>query len=181
MLRAKIRGGLRRRAEWFGRRDAARRLTGKEFSIVSDDCWGGELYQLADRPFLTPFIGLFVAPHCYLRILDDLEITLRSTLVEVGISRYPELEQARRYEKYPLGLLPDVDAEVHFLHYTSFRDARDKWLRRRERIRADKLFVKFGPPHDDSAASLVGVFAKLPYEHKLVVDDRAFPSVRTTL
>ena len=54
-------GALRRRAEWFARREATRRLT-EPFSIVSDDCWGGELYTLAGRPFLTPFVGLFHRP-----------------------------------------------------------------------------------------------------------------------
>ncbi len=183
LVSAKTRGALRRRAEWFARREAIRCLGATVFSIISDDCWGGELYRLARRPFLTPFVGLFVPTECFLTVVESLETALRSDVIELSCSRYPHLERQRVETDggYPLGLLVDVDAELHFMHYPSFQDAREKWLRRRERVRMDALFLKIRPPHSLSADAIVERFARLPYERKLVVADRPFSSVTTAV
>lgn len=43
---------------------------------------------------------------------------------------------------YPIGLLGD-DIEIHFLHYHSEQEAREKWERRVVRINWDRLFISF--------------------------------------
>ena len=42
---------------------------------------------------------------------------------------------------YPLALLDDI--EIHFLHYQSESEAREKWQRRLARIHWDNLYFKF--------------------------------------
>ena len=52
------------------RRTLARiRLRRADFSIISNNCWGGHVYQILGRQFSTPFIGLFISPRSYLRLL----------------------------------------------------------------------------------------------------------------
>ena len=53
---------------------------------------------------------------------------------------YNELEVRGQTEK-PIGLLDDV--EIIFLHYTSTKDAKEKWERRKKRINYDNIFIKF--------------------------------------
>lgn len=33
-------------------------LKNKDFVIISDNCWGGAVYQWYDRPYNSPFVGL---------------------------------------------------------------------------------------------------------------------------
>src|SRR2546430_15876081 len=90
------RGALRRRAEMSAHREPHKRLRSQTFSIVSDDCWGGEVYKLTGAPFATPFIGLYIIAPSYLKILRDLPTALTSELVQTKASRYPEVEQVRK-------------------------------------------------------------------------------------
>ena len=35
-------------------------LNDKPFVIISDNCWGAEVFQWYGRPYNTPFIGMFI-------------------------------------------------------------------------------------------------------------------------
>jgi uncharacterized protein (DUF1919 family) len=39
----------------------------KNFVIVSDNCWGAEIYQWFNRPYNTPFVGLGIYGDCYIK------------------------------------------------------------------------------------------------------------------
>lgn len=110
-------------------RRCERRLLRRSVSIVGEDCWGGQVYRTLGLPYLTPIVGLWVEQTTYLDFIANL--------------REPdafELTFERTDADYPVGRTPY--AQLHFMHYHSEDEAREKFARRTERIVWDNLFVK---------------------------------------
>jgi uncharacterized protein (DUF1919 family) len=115
-------------------------LNNFNFSIISDDCWGGMVYQELGLPYNTPFVGMWIVKPDYLRMLKNLQSYLASNLTfkkKPGIS-------------YPVGLLGDV--EIHFNHYEkkSEEQVLELWNRRLSRFNQNNIIVKFCV-HDESS------------------------------
>ena len=108
----------------------AKRIGEKPFVILSNNCWGYELYGAIGREYNTPFIGLFLMPECYLRFLENFDNCISSELTFTHNSKYYD-----QPKPYPIGVL-EVGIEIHFLHYTSEKEARDKWGRRMARMKS---------------------------------------------
>lgn len=115
------------------RKNDRTRLSNKKFTIISDNCWGGQIYQELNVPYSTPFVGLFVFSPDYVKLLENLEYYLNLELQFIQNSKYGEF-------KYPVGVLDDV--EIHFLHYSGEKEAKEKWDRRVKRINWDNILVK---------------------------------------
>jgi len=109
---------------------------------------------------------------CYLRMLGDLRAHLTYPPRLAEESRYESIRLTRGSASpvYPIGILGD-DVEIHFLHYATWEEALSKWTRRTERIRWDRLFVKFGD-QNESSAELVHQFLALPFERKVCLTNR---------
>ena len=103
------------------------------FSIVSDDCWGGMIYQELGLPYNTPFVGMWVVKPDFLRMLKNLQSYL-----------FCELTFKKDTNKdFPVGLLGDV--EIHFNHYAykSEEQVLELWKRRLSRFNHNKILIKF--------------------------------------
>jgi uncharacterized protein (DUF1919 family) len=87
---------------------------------------------MSGKPCNTPFMGLFLYPDCYLRLLEDLDFYLAAPLQFLTQSRHHQSPAS-----YPVGLLGG-DVEIHFLHYSSEIEAREKWSRRLARLQIDR-------------------------------------------
>lgn len=123
---------LRKRAASLARRLEAAyeraRLRRCSFAIISNNCWGYEIYKHLCRPYNTPFVGLYMYPECYLRLLTHgFPEKLKTLRLVEGSRRF------RDRPGYPLGVLADGE-EVHFLHERVPADALAKWHRRTERL-----------------------------------------------
>lgn len=153
-------GGTRRRARVALSTVDRRRVRQDQVYVVSDDCWGGELYKHLDLPFSTPFIGLTVSPSDYVRLVTRLEDYLSADL--------DFLEQPGTFQQseYPVGVLGG-DVEIHFLHYRTAADARDKWTRRAERVDLDRVAVKFDASKPDASDADREAFLRLNLPKKV--------------
>lgn len=144
-------------------------LKNKKFSIVSNNCWGGYVYQLYGLKYRTPFIGLYIFAPDYIKMLDDLEGYLKKQIVfiEPSKSRYiDELIKMDRVGKYPIGLLGDI--ELHFLHYKDQKEVLEKWNRRLKRFDYNNMLVKFS---DSNLCNreLIIKFNNLSFKNKLCI------------
>jgi len=130
-------------ARWANR-SMRKLLVNSEFSIISNNCWAGRVYRDLGLPYRTPFVGLFIYADCYLQMLSSLENYVKSALTFKANSRYEFANQWRRDRGifYPIGCLAG-EVELHFLHYGSEMEAREKWARRVSRINWNRLYVKF--------------------------------------
>lgn len=143
-------------------------LKGTDFSIISNNCWGGMVYQYFGLKYLTPTVGLFIMDNDYIRFLENLEYYLAQPLkfIEHSQSRYQSILEKESTAKrdYPIGLLDDV--EIHFLHYHSEEECLKKWNKRLTRLNKKRLLVKWSQRSTDNA-ELLDRFEKLPFKNKV--------------
>jgi uncharacterized protein (DUF1919 family)/GT2 family glycosyltransferase len=145
-----------------------RRLGRARFCLIADDCWGADVYHHLDRPYNTPFVGLFLKSEHYLRLLGDLESYLAQPL---GFRDEPGVIGDVRY---PVGVLGG-DVEIHFQHYPSREDAATTWSRRVARVDLDHLAVKFRAPPQPPGGDQIERFLALPFERKVAFSVAAAP------
>ena len=121
------------RAALFLRTKLANHLTRlkipKDFTIISDDCWGGQLYRQLQIPYLTPTVGLYVSPQSYLNFVDQILSDTRHQL------RFKDSD-------FDFPVADYGPAELFFKHYTTEEHAEDAFHRRYSRINRKKLYIK---------------------------------------
>jgi uncharacterized protein (DUF1919 family) len=140
-------------------------LNRQKFAIISNNCWGYQLYNNLNRPYNTLFVGLFLHSQCYLNFLDDFHDNLSADITFITQSRYIKGAVA-----YPIGLVNNL-VEIHFLHYQSEKEAKEKWQRRCKRLQQDMLnntplYVKFCESENSHEENILR-FHQLPFEDKI--------------
>ncbi|MBL7707171.1 MAG: DUF1919 domain-containing protein [Taibaiella sp.] len=137
---------------------------GRAFAIVANNCWGAEIYKEVNRPFNTPFIGLYIYGPDYVKLLSNIDHYANVELKFIKTSKWLKntIEQ-----KYPIGILDDV--EVHFLHYHSEAEAFEKWNKRMKRLMEvdrSNWFLKICD-RDHGFEEVLLAFHELPFNNKI--------------
>jgi len=155
-----------------------KRLSNKDFSIISNNCWGGRVYKELQLPYFTPTIGLFFFSSCYIKFVQNLEYYLNQPLNFILTSKYEKANNLRINNPYPIGILNN-DVEVHFLHYYTKSDALEKWNRRKDRINYNNLFFSFT---DNETCSLeeIQAFDNLDYK-KVFFSSKNIESIQSLI
>ncbi len=140
------------------------KLQHKDFTIISNNCWGGFVYQKYGLPYNTPTIGLFFTGHDYVKFCSRLEHYLSQSIQFIPWEAsvlYPDIKDSA---PYPVGMIDDI--EVYFMHYHSEEEAVEKWERRKQRINWDKMIFKLSQRELCSKQD-IEAFVALPYENKI--------------
>lgn len=148
-------------------------LKNPNFTILSNNCWGGHVYRYFGLPYNSPTIGLYFYSEDYLRFLSNIKEYLQMKMIFIPIeeSRFYEFIKKKNEKKHPVGLLGDV--EIHFLHYQSEIEALGKWNRRCERIIWDNIFIKHSEQNICSLDNLKQ-FDDLPFKNKIVFTSKDY-------
>lgn len=159
-----------------------KQLKSTDFTIISNNCWGGMIYESYNLPKESPTVGMFFMAKDYIEFLSDLKGYINGTLtfVKPEESRWKEMPQVasdKRFGHYPVGVLSNGKntIEVFFLHYHSEQEAREKWERRIQRINWDKLLVKFNDQNGCTETE-VEKFMSLPFKNKLFFTCKHWPN-----
>lgn len=121
-----------------------KRLSNTDFTIISNNCWGGVCYDHFGLEKLSPTVGCFIMTDDYLRFITNLDYYLLQEL------KFIPLRESKHYEEWrddpsmqdvPIGVLEDI--EIAFLHYRNPEQAKAKWSRRTQRINRNNLIFKF--------------------------------------
>lgn len=112
-------------------------LHSKDFSIISNNCTGGYVYQYYGVAYNTPTEGLYFTTEDYLKIIQRPEYYFKHE-VELIDPHESVLAKAGKKINHPVGKIDDV--EIYFLHYPDPYEALGKWYRRCSRINYKKLF-----------------------------------------
>ena len=150
---------------------AQQRLNNRHFTIVSNNCWGAEIYRELGLQYQTPFVGLAIFAPCYIKLIKDLPRYMGETLKFTNISRYSSgmMSDSKLLSySHPIGILDD-DIEIHFYHYKNSADAYEKWTRRCDRVDWNndaKLFFKFCD-HDYCSINIIEEFNDIFYKNKV--------------
>lgn len=152
----------------------------KDFTIFSNDCYGGEVYRFMRLPYNTPFVGLMMMGPCYIKFLENPKYYFSFKMKFIESSRYNEMNKYRESNNnYPLGLLNDV--EIHFLHYNSNSDAAIKWARRVDRVNWNNLFYKFSVDKDYAGLDHLKHFEHLKLPNKLCLSNKVYNFGKTNI
>lgn len=149
-------GGVRRR-----------RLINKDFTIISNNCWGGHVYRYFNMEYESPTVGMYFYAEEYVKFLSNLKYYMGCELKIISTTQskfYKEL-QRRGEEQRLIGKLDDV--EIVLLHYHTPEEAISKWNRRKERMHWDNIAVKFSE-QNLCTPEILQQFDNLPYERKFV-------------
>ncbi len=156
-------------------------LKNREFTIISNNCWGGIMYQYYGLEYRTPFIGLFIPMPCYIKLLSDFDAAMAADLsfIEAGQSEYYRKIPDLADKKYPIGVLPG-GIEIHFLHYKSREEARAKWEKRKSRINKNNMLVKMAEI-DFCTKELIEKFDNLPFKNKICYTANNYPGIKSAV
>ena len=69
-----------------------------------------------------------------------------------------------RLSSYPIGVLHDI--EIHFLHYSSPKEAYEKWSRRLARFNIENIIIKFSEAEKKNVF-YIEKFQKLSFKNKI--------------
>lgn len=142
------------------------RLKNKTPSVISSNCNGTFIQHDLGLQFRTPFVNLWIKPKDYLKILNNLRYYLSCNLTftkENGIN-------------YPVGVLDDV--KLYFQHYSSEKEAEEKWKRRITRIDYNNIFILF-TDRDGCTKNDLEEFDKLHYKNKIVFTHIPYPDIKS--
>lgn len=148
-----------------------KRLSKTEFTIISNNCWAGDVYRYFDLPYQTPTVGLYFWSEDYIKFLSNLKYYLNCPLsfISLGESKYKDILLERNQSEKILARLDDV--ELVFLHYSSKEEAQEKWMRRAQRVNFDNLIVKFSRQNCFEDKHLQE-FTNLDFSKKIFFDNR---------
>lgn len=117
-----------------------KRINNRDFTIISNNCWGGMIYESYNMQKLSPTIGLFFMASDYIKFVTNLKSYISEELHFIKLQEshnYGFIKQNTRNSEFPIARLGDI--EIMFLHAHSEEEARSKWQRRCSRINWDKL------------------------------------------
>ncbi|MCW4024073.1 MAG: DUF1919 domain-containing protein [Candidatus Bathyarchaeota archaeon] len=142
------------------------KLKNKTFSIIGNNCFTGGIYHKFGLQYNTPTIWTYIYPKDYLKLLENLIWYLKQPLT---FKKETEHKMAHSFcegmnETFPIGVLYDI--EIHFMHYRSEQEAKEKWTRRVKRLNLNNLFVLFSDG-DEFNEEYLERFEKMPYKNKI--------------
>lgn len=140
-----------------------RKLRNYNFTIISNNCWGGMIYESYNLPKMSPTVGLFFEAKDYIKFISKIKYYLKQEL------KFIDVKQSNRYKNGNdinciVGMLDDV--ELYFLHYKTKEEVLEKWSRRIKRINYDNILYKFNDQNGCTEEDLAN-FLKLPYKNKI--------------
>jgi len=150
----------------------ARGIQSRDFSLIASNCTGTIPYRFLDMPHLSPTVNLFFFAPDYLKFASRLKHYLAQPLTFKTSSKYAEGRETHKgHGPYPIGQLDDI--EIHFMHYTSEEDAKEKWERRAARVNFNNLIFTF-TDRDLCTPELIHQFNELPGK-KLLLTAKPMP------
>lgn len=128
-------------------------LSRTDFTIISNNCWGGNCYEYFGLPKQSPTVGAFFFASDYITFVKNLRFYLerKITFVEIAESKHYDFLEKKNIN-CPVGVLGDV--EIFFLHYPDKEIAKEKWERRVERVNWNNLIFKFSLMNECSLENL---------------------------
>ena len=152
-------------SDLFGRRYYKKLRSGfegKKISIIANNCVGGVIYHQIGCSFESPTINLKFDDNDFIKFLKNFDSYLEA-----------ELEEIETKQAYPVGVLKLSSGEfitIYFVHYKSFKEAKQKWDSRKKRIDKSNMYVIFdtcGTKNVERMKALVKSFNELDYKNKL--------------
>ena len=139
-----------------------RAMGGGAASILSNNCAAGRMLHDLGQRLDTPTVNLWMTFSDFLSFAEALPGSLEGELREVRDAG----------ERNPVGdlLFAGRSIRLHFLHVTTFEDARADWVRRRGRIDPARTCL-VATDNSDATKDELARFVRLPFPKRMFVRD----------
>ena len=145
-----------------------KKLHNKNFCIISNNCWGGFIYQKFGLKYNTPTVGLFIHENDFVKFCANLEhyLSLPLEFIDPKASKNYEITSwgGTKPINFPIAKLDDI--EIVFMHYKSEDEAQKKWERRKKRVNYNNLLFKMSERNDCNEQT-IAAFCNLPHKNKI--------------
>lgn len=148
----------------FATRRNKRQLKVKDFSIISNNCWGGSIYQKYGLAYQSPTAGLYLLGHDFVKFAERLDHYIACELEFIPWEESSYYEVIKNNKPYPVARLDDI--EIYFMHYPTEEEAAEKWYRRAKRINHEHILFKLSQ-REGCAREDVEKFMSLPLRNKI--------------
>ena len=144
-----------------------KKLKNKEFTLISSNCNGCLICHDLNVRFNSPFVNLYLEPKHFIKYIKNMEY-----YNECEISFVNDVSVC-----YPIGMLDDIS--LHFVHYESEKQARDKWNERVKRINLDNMFILMSERDGCTMDDLIN-FDNLTYKNKVVFTHLPYKNIKSS-
>lgn len=153
-----------------------KKLKNHDFTVISNNCWAGNVYRYFNMPYMSPTVGLYFFAHDYIKFVSNLKHYLSCELKFIAPeqSRYYDVLVEREQDTKPIGIIDDV--EIVFLHYKTREEAKEKWDRRKARVNFDNIVLKFSQMNLCTEKEM-REFDSLKHERKFMFTARKHPEL----
>lgn len=119
------------------------KLNNTDFSIISNNCWGGVCSEYFGLQKNSPTVGTFLFASDFVKLIQNLKKYMETELIFIDYEESMHRKDLVKsiYAGVPIGRLGDI--EIIFLHYPTIEIAKEKWNRRVSRINWNNLIIKF--------------------------------------
>lgn len=151
------------------------RILNKDVTIISNNCYAGIIYEYLNLPFNSPTIGLYFFAPEYIKFISNLKHYVTSDLIQIPPKQskyYNKLKELHQDNKI---IAKADDVEIVFLHYKTFKEAKEKWQRRCKRVNYSNIIYKFSDQNLCTEKE-VNDFLKLKYKNKLFFSSKNIDS-----
>lgn len=159
---------------WFNRQKRKainqqnqQRLTNHSMSVIASNCNGAFILHDLNEQFRSPFVNLYLEPADFVKYLQNMTAYNQMELGFISTDK-----------PYPVGKLADIT--LHFMHYHSEQEAREKWQERLKRLNLDNLFIMM-TDRDGCTEQDLKNFDRLPFENKVVFTHKPYPEIRSSI
>lgn len=120
-----------------------KKINNTDFTIISNNCWGGICYEYFGLPKDSPTVGTYFFAKDYIKFISNLKYYLNTQIriIKAEESKHYKSLKEKNELDVPIGVLDDV--EIVFLHYRDPELAVQKWNRRIKRVNYDNIIIKF--------------------------------------
>lgn len=159
-----VRGAVSKVGVAMEKRKRRLKLKSKDFSIISNNCWGSFVYQKYGLQYTSPTVGLYILGHDFVKLCSKWQWYMEQKLEFIPWEEASYYYAIKDNATYPVAKLGDI--EIYFMHYHSEDEASEKWYRRVKRINPNHMIFKLSQREECSKAD-VEAFMKLPLAHKV--------------
>ncbi|WP_301099043.1 DUF1919 domain-containing protein [Otariodibacter sp.] len=144
-----------------------KRLKAKNITVLSSNCIGGFVLHDLNQKFNSPFINLYLTAKDFIQYLKHIEYYHNQSLQFITTEK-----------RYPVAKLDNLT--IHFMHYHSEQEAKDKWENRTKRMSLENLFIVMTDRDGCTYQDLVE-FDNLPFKHKIIFTHQPHPELKSTV
>ena len=141
-----------------------RKIKNTSPTIISNNCIAGVIYHNLGIRFLSPTINLYISGWDYIYFVENLEYYLSCELIE----------RKEHNKGFPVGVLTSndeskKDIEINFLHYKTFKEAKEAWYKRLKRVNYDNIFFIYEYYEKNGNNELLMRFNNIKYNKHIIL------------